>query len=110
MFVSTRLFSFLSGVVLPGHSRHLCRFTLGTSADSLSAGCRERPGKIDLFFSGIGVDTPEEVSARQFTKVHVRFVPEVVKDYSGKIITRPLVSNDLFWVELEAETGQETEG
>jgi predicted histone-like DNA-binding protein len=53
--------------------------------------------------NGKGVGTPEEVSASQIIGVRVRFVPEVGKNSSGKIVTRSLVSNELFWVEFGGE-------
>jgi predicted histone-like DNA-binding protein len=53
--------------------------------------------------NGKGVDTPDKVSASQITGVRVRFAPEVGKNSAGKIVTRSLVSNEIFWVELGAE-------
>jgi predicted histone-like DNA-binding protein len=53
--------------------------------------------------TGKGVDTPDEVSAKQITDVRVRFVPEVGKNTSGKITTRSLVSDEIFWVEFTAD-------
>jgi hypothetical protein len=45
------------------------------------------------------VDTPDEVSVSQISGVRVRFIPEVGKDFSGKIVTRSLISNEIFRVE-----------
>ncbi|MDR3117930.1 MAG: HU family DNA-binding protein [Mediterranea sp.] len=53
--------------------------------------------------NGKGVDTPDKVSASQITDVRVRFVPEVGRNSAGKVVTRSLISNDIFWVELGAE-------
>jgi hypothetical protein len=36
--------------------------------------------------------------------VRVRFVPEIGKNSAGKIITRSIVSDEIFWVELGVET------
>lgn len=53
--------------------------------------------------NGNGVGTPDEVSASQISGVRVRFLPEVGKNSARKIISRSLVSDELFWVELEAK-------
>ncbi|MDR3118283.1 MAG: HU family DNA-binding protein [Mediterranea sp.] len=53
--------------------------------------------------AGKGVDDPEKVSASQITDVRVRFTPEVGKNSAGKVVTRSLISNEIFWVELGAE-------
>lgn len=49
--------------------------------------------------SGNGVNTPEEVSAKQITGVRVRFIPEMDRDSKGAV-TRALVPNNLVWEEL----------
>ena len=40
---------------------------------------------------GQGVDTPEEVSAKQIIGTRVRFIPEVARSVSGQVSTRSLV-------------------
>ena len=47
-----------------------------------------------------GVDTPEEVSAKQIKGVRVRFLPETARTSSGKVSTRALVDNDIQWHDI----------
>ncbi len=49
---------------------------------------------------GRGVDTPEEVTARQFEGVAVRFIPEYRRNSSGKVMKRTLVPRKVEWVEV----------
>ncbi len=51
--------------------------------------------------NGQGVDTPEEVSAQQFTEVRVRFIPEYRRAQNGKVTGRALVPDKVEWVEME---------
>lgn len=53
--------------------------------------------------NGQGVDTPEEVSARQFTEVRVRFIPEYRRAQNRKVTGRTIVPDKMEWVELEVE-------
>lgn len=48
--------------------------------------------------NGQGVDTPEEVNAKQIVGVRVRFIPEMDRDSKGAV-TRALVPNNLKWEE-----------
>ncbi len=50
---------------------------------------------------GRGVDTPEEVSGKQFTNVLVRFIPEYRREYNRKVSGRALVPARVEWTELE---------
>ena len=52
---------------------------------------------------GQGVDTPEEVTGRQFTKVHVRFIPEYRRAQNKKVTGRTLVPDKVEWIELDME-------
>lgn len=54
--------------------------------------------------SGQGVDSAEEVSAKQITGTRVRFIPEVARSVKGQVTTRSLVSSDVFWEELKLNT------
>ena len=47
-----------------------------------------------------GVDTPEEVSAKQIVGVRVRFLPETSRTASGKVSTRALVDDDIQWLDI----------
>ena len=51
---------------------------------------------------GQGVDTPEEVSAKQITGTRVRFIPEVARSVKSQVTTRALVGPNVFWEELDA--------
>lgn len=51
--------------------------------------------------SGQGVDTPEEVSAKQINGVRVRFLPETSRTASGKVGTRSLVDDDIQWLDID---------
>ena len=53
--------------------------------------------------NGQGVDTPEEVSARQFTEVRVRFIPEYRRAQNRKVTGRTIVPKDINWVEMKPE-------
>ena len=48
-----------------------------------------------------GVDTPEEVSAKQINGVRVRFLPEYARTSSGKVSTRALVDDDIQWLDID---------
>lgn len=53
---------------------------------------------------GQGVDSPEEVSAKQITGTRVRFIPEVARSVKGQVTTRSLVDENVFWEELNLDT------
>lgn len=48
---------------------------------------------------GQGVDSAEQVSAKQITGVRVRFIPEARRKSGDTSMTRTLISNDIFWEE-----------
>ena len=50
---------------------------------------------------GQGVDTPEEVSGQQFSKLQVRFIPEYRRMQNGQVAERTLVPDKVEWVEME---------
>ena len=49
--------------------------------------------------NGNGVDSPEKVNATLISGVRVRFIPETTRTSSGRVSTRSLISNDIFWEE-----------
>ena len=49
---------------------------------------------------GQGVDTPEEVSGEQFTKLTVGFIPEYSRSSNGKVARRTIVPNNVEWIEM----------
>ena len=53
---------------------------------------------------GQGVDTAEEVSAKQIIGTRVRFISEVARSVSGQVSTRSLVSENTFWEELKLDS------
>lgn len=54
--------------------------------------------------TGQGVDTPEEVSAKQIKGTRVRFIPEVARSVGGQVSTRSLISENVFWEELDVDS------
>ncbi|MDR2119201.1 MAG: HU family DNA-binding protein [Tannerellaceae bacterium] len=46
-----------------------------------------------------GVDSKDKVKASHIVGVRVRFIPETSRTASGKVATRSLISNDIFWEE-----------
>jgi len=60
-----------------------------------------------------GVQTPEEVSAKQINGVRVRFIPEVGRDVNSKVVTRSMVDANICWEEWDkasAPTGGDDSG
>lgn len=51
-----------------------------------------------------GVETEEEVSAKQFSSIRIRFVPESKRTSGSSTATRSLVSDDLFWEKVSTST------
>ena len=54
--------------------------------------------------SGQGVDTADEVSAKQIIGTRVRFIPEMTRGVKNQVTTRSLVSSDVFCEELKLDT------
>ena len=52
---------------------------------------------------GQGVDTPQEVSARQIRGTHVRFIPETRRAANKSITARTLVPPGVEWLDIEEE-------
>lgn len=62
---------------------------------------------------GNGVDTPEEVSARQINGVKVRFTPETTFQRNGThgiVSTRALTDVDIDWIDIDTLNSADTEG
>ena len=51
--------------------------------------------------NGRGVDTPEEVSPRQFRRVTVAFIPEYKRAQNRSVTRRTIVPEHLDWTELD---------
>ena len=60
--------------------------------------------------SGQGVDTEEEVSAKQIKGTRVRFIPETTRGSSNQVTTRSLVSENTFWEELKLDSSASASG
>ena len=60
--------------------------------------------------SGQGVDTEEEVSAKQIKGTRVRFIPETTRGSSNQVTTRSLVSENTFWEELKLDSSASSSG
>lgn len=79
----------------------------GVLADFMAAG---RSVHIDNFgtlrYVGYAdsVDTAEEVSAKLFRGVRVRFLPETTYSGADGSATRAIISDDLQWIEVSADT------
>ena len=57
-----------------------------------------------------GVDTAEEVSAKQIIGTRVRFIPETTHGSSNQVTTRSLVSENTFWEELKLDSSASSSG
>lgn len=51
-----------------------------------------------------GVDSADKVKASLITGVRVRFIPETTRTSGGRVATRSLVSNEIFWQEWGGST------
>ena len=51
--------------------------------------------------NGQGVDTPEEVSPKQFRKVTVAFILEYRREQNNQVWKRTIVPSQVEWTELE---------
>lgn len=60
--------------------------------------------------SGNGVESEDKVTASQITGVRVRFIPETTRTASGKVSTRSMVSNNIFWQEWGGKSSTPTSG
>ena len=47
-----------------------------------------------------GVETSDKVDATLITGVRVRFIPETRRTSSGRVQSRSMVSDNIFWMEL----------
>ena len=65
-----------------------------------------------LTAAGQGVETADKVSASQITGVRVRFIPEATRMGGSKSMNRTLISDNIFWMELNdaPETAPEEGG
>lgn len=78
----------------------------GVMADYMAKGQTVKLDGLGTFFytpdmKGRGVDTREEVSARQIRGTHVRFIPEARRASDKRIVSRSLVSRPVEWLDVE---------
>ena len=77
----------------------------GILADYMAQGRSVKIDSLGTFYytitaSGNGVDSADKVNASQITGVRVRFIPEATKNSGSKTMNRSLISNNIFWMEL----------
>lgn len=54
--------------------------------------------------NGNGVESADKVNASQITGVRVRFIPETTRTSRGRVATRSLVADNIFWEEWGGTT------
>lgn len=82
----------------------------GVLADYMAQGRTVKLDGVGTFYytansQGQGVNTADEVSAKQITGVRVRFLPETGRNSNNQVVTRSLVSNNIFWEEWGGTSG-----
>lgn len=82
----------------------------GVLADYMAQGRTVKLDGVGTFYytansQGQGVDTADEVSAKQITGVRVRFLPETGRNSNNQVVTRSLVSSNIFWEEWGGTSG-----
>lgn len=89
----------------------------GVLADYMSQGRTVKLDGLGTFYytltaGGNGVESADKVSVSQIAGVRVRFIPEATKNSGSKTMNRSLISDNIFWMELNAapETTPEEEG
>ena len=80
----------------------------GVLGDYMNSGRTVKLDGVGTFYytidsAGNGVDTPEEVSAKQVNGTRVRFIPEVGRGSGNEVTTRSLVSSKVFWELLDKD-------
>lgn len=81
----------------------------GVLADYMAQGRSVKIDGLGTFYytltaGGNGVDSPDKVSAAQIAGVRVRFIPEATKKSGSKSMNRTLISDNIFWMELNGVT------
>ena len=77
----------------------------GVLADYMAQGRSVKIDGLGTFYytctsNGNGAETADKVNASQITGVRVRFIPEATKKSGSKSMNRTLVSDNIFWMEL----------
>ena len=79
----------------------------GVLADYMSQGRTVKLDGLGTFYytltaGGNGVESADKVSVSQIAGVRVRFIPEATKNSGSKSMNCTLVSDNIFWMELNA--------
>ena len=79
----------------------------GVLADYMSQGRTVKLDGLGTFYytltaGGNGVESADKVSVSQIAGVRVRFIPEATKNSGSKTMNRSLISDNIFWMELNA--------
>ena len=89
----------------------------GVLADYMSQGRTVKLDGLGTFYytltaGGNGVESADKVSVSQIAGVRVRFIPEATKNSGSKTMNRSLISDNIFWMELNgaSETTPEEGG
>lgn len=87
----------------------------GVMGDYMSQGRTVKLDGLGTFYytanaSKKGVESPEKVDATLITGVRVRFLPETRRTSSGRVASRSLVSENIFWMELPEGVKDTTPG
>lgn len=77
----------------------------GVMADYMAQGRSVKIDGLGTFYytctsNGNGADSADKVNASQITGVRVRFIPEATKKSGSRSMNRTLVSDNIFWMEL----------
>ena len=77
----------------------------GVLADYMAQGRSVKIDGLGTFYytltaGGNGVESADKVSASQITGVRVRFIPEATRKTGSKTMNRSLISDNIFWMEL----------
>lgn len=83
----------------------------GVMADCMAMGQTMKLDGVGTFFytpdmKGRGVDTREEVNAKQIRGTHVRFIPETRRASNNRITSRTMVSKQVEWIDIEETVGK----
>lgn len=101
--------------VSPADTRAVIEALSGVLGDYMAQGRTVHLEGFGTFYytcqaSGMGVDKPEDVSAKQINGVRVRFIPEARKRSGNSQMTRSLVGDNIFFTEWGGKEEAPTEG
>ena len=99
----------VESTVAPADTFAVLKALGGVLGDYMAGGRTVKLDGVGTFYytataAGNGVATEKEVNASQITDVRVRFISEKHQSSSGKITTRSLISDNIFWEEWGGKT------